>query len=133
MIPKARKREFILTASGGDVADVFVKFIDLLLTNDREDCLQSIMLQYQDLYRKSKNILHGKLITAVEIDDVTRDALLKSIETKVKGTLEVEKIVDPSILGGFILELDFVQWNASLSRQLNDIKKQYIERNRRII
>ena len=133
MIPKARKREFILTASGGDATDVFVKFIDLLLTNDREDCLQSIMLQYQDLYRKSKNILHGKLITAVEIDDVTRDALLKSIETKVKGTLEVEKIVDPSILGGFILELDFVQWNASLSRQLNDIKKQYIERNRRII
>jgi F-type H+-transporting ATPase subunit delta len=133
MIPKARKREFILTASGSDVTDVFIKFIDLLLTNDREDCLQSIMLQYQELYRRSKNILHGKLITAVEIDDITRDTLIKSIETKVKGTLEVEKIVDPSILGGFILELDFVQWNASLSRQLNDIKKQYIERNRRII
>ena len=105
----------------------------MLLTNDREDCLQSVMLQYQEQYRKSKNILHGKLVTAVAIDDATRDDLIKSIELKVKGKLEVEKIVDPSILGGFILELDFVQWNASLSRQLNDIKKQYIERNRRII
>ena len=133
MIPKAKKREFILTACSDDITDVFKSFIDLLLTNDREDCLQSIMLQYQEQYRKSKNILHGKLITAVEIDDITRDDLIKSIELKVNGKLEVEKIVDPSILGGFILELDFVQWNASLSRQLNDIKKQYIERNRRII
>jgi F-type H+-transporting ATPase subunit delta len=51
----------------------------------------------------------------------------------MKGTLELEKIVDPEILGGFILELDFVRWNASLSNQLNRIKNQYIERNRRIV
>jgi F-type H+-transporting ATPase subunit delta len=133
MISKAMKRKIILTACGDDVADAFKTFIDLLLANDREDCLQYIMLQYQELYRKSKNILHGKLITAVEIDDATKSNLIKSIELKVKGKLEVEKIVDPAILGGFILELDFVRWNASLSRQLNDIKKQYIERNRRII
>lgn len=133
LIPKAKKREFILTACGNDVTDTFTTFIDLLLTNDREDCLQSIMLQYQEQYRKSKNIIHGKLITAVAIDDETKNSLLKSIELKVKGKLEVDKIVDPSILGGFILELDFVRWNGSLSRQLNDIKKQYIERNRRII
>ena len=133
LIPKAKKREFILTACSDDVTDTFKTFIDLLLSNDREDCLQSIMLQYQEQYRKSKNIIHGKLITAVEIDDNTKNDLIKSIELKVKGKLEVEKIVDPSLLGGFILELDLVQWNASLSRQLNDIKKQYIERNRRIV
>ena len=133
LISKANKRNIIFTACGNDVPDAFTKFIDLLLTNDREDRLQYIMLQYQELYRKSKNIIHGKLITAVEIDDATKNHLIKSIELKVKGKLEVEKIVDPGILGGFILELDFVRWNASLSRQLNDIKKQYIERNRRII
>lgn len=133
LIPKTKKKNFILTACGDNVSDVFIKFIDLLLANDRAVCLQYIMLQYQELYRESKNILHGKLITAVEIDDVTRENLIKSIELKVKGKLELEKVVDPKILGGFILELDFVRWNASLSRQLNDIKKQYIERNRRII
>lgn len=133
MISKAQKRKIILTACGDDVADAFVTFIDLLLTNDREDCLQYIMLQYQEMYRKSKNILQGKLITAVEIDDATKSSLIQAIELKVKGKLEVEKIVDATILGGFILELGFVRWNASLSRQLNDIKKQYIERNRRII
>ncbi len=133
LTPKSKKRDIILTACGDDVTDAFKRFISLLLKNDRESNLLYIMLQYQELYRKSKNILYGKLITAVEIDDATKDQLIKSIELKAKGKLELEKIVDPSILGGFILDLDFVRWNASLSRQLNDIKKQYIERNRRII
>ncbi len=133
LIPKAKKRQFIITASGEGVSDVFIKFIDLLLENDRQDCLQSIMLQYQELYNSSKNILRGKLITAIEIDDATMSLLSKSVEQKVEGKLELEKIIDPNILGGFILELDFIRWDASLIRQLNSIKQQYIERNRRIV
>ena len=105
----------------------------MLLLNNREDCLQSIMLEYQEQYRKSKNILRGKLITAVEIDKPTTQSLIASIEGKVKGNLELEKIIDPKILGGFILEVDFYRWDASLMGQLNRIKKQYIERNRRIV
>ena len=133
MIPKANKRKLILTASGEMTSDVFEKLIDLLLKNDREDCLQSIMLEYQEQYRKSQNMIHGKLITAVEIDDATTKLLIDSIEHKIDGTLDLEKIVNPKILGGFILEVDFVRWDASLSGQLNSIKKQYIERNRRIV
>ncbi|HUI33253.1 MAG: F0F1 ATP synthase subunit delta [Dysgonamonadaceae bacterium] len=133
MVPKSRKREIILTAAGEKTSDVFEKNIDMLLLNNREDCLQSIMLEYQEQYRKSKNILRGKLITAVEIDKPTTQSLIASIEGKVKGNLELEKIIDPKILGGFILEVDFYRWDASLMGQLNRIKKQYIERNRRIV
>ena len=133
MIPKAEKRKIILTASGEMTSDVFEKLIDLLLKNDREDCLQSIMLEYQEQFRRSKNILHGKLGTAVEIDDKTTAHLIATIEHKIEGTLDLEKIVDPDILGGFILEVDFIRWDASLSGQLNSIKRQYIDRNRRIV
>ena len=133
MLPKTEKRKIILTASGEKISDVFEKFIDLLLKNDREDCLQNIMLTYQEQYRKSKNMLHGRLITAVEIDDTTTEHLIKTIEHKIKGDLDLEKIVNPDILGGFVLEVDFVRWDASLISQLNSIKRQYIERNRRIV
>lgn len=133
LLSKQKKRELIITASGGKVSDVFMRFINLLLENDREACLQSIMLQYQEVYNESKNIIRGTLITAVEIDDATMSMLKKSVEQKVEGTLELEKTVNPEILGGFILDLDFIRWDASLSRQLNSIRNQYIERNRRII
>lgn len=133
MISMENKRKMITTASDIELSDVFEKFIELLLKNDRADSLQNIMLAYQEQYRKSKNIFHGKLITAVEIDEATTQTLISSIQHKIKGTLDLEKIVNPKILGGFILEVDFVRWDASLSGQLNSIKKQYIDRNRRII
>ena len=133
LIPKKRKRKFIISACGEHISDLFIKFIDLLLKNDRQDCLQSIMMQYQDAYNQSKNILRGKLITAVEIDNATAAHLTKSVEHKVEGKLDLEKIIDPSILGGFILDLDSIRWDASLKRQLNAIKQQYIQRNRRIV
>ncbi len=133
MVSKEKKREVILIAAGGKILDVFEKTVDLLLTNGREDCLQGIMLEYEEQYRKSKNILRGKLTTAVEIDEPTTQNLIATIEKKVEGNLELEKTIDPTILGGFILQVDFIRWDASLRGQLNRIKKQYIERNRRIV
>ena len=133
MIPKTKKKEIILTAFGEKTTDAIDRFINLLLENNRESHLQYIMLEYQEQYLTSKGILRGKLTTAVEIDDITTQHLIESLEKKVKGKLELKKIIDPKILGGFILQIDYNRWDASLSGQLNRIKKQYIERNRRIV
>lgn len=133
LIHKTKKKEIILTAFGEKASDAIERLIDLLLRNNRESFLQYIMLEYQEQYRLSKNVYQGKLITAVEIDDITTKNLVESLEKKVKGKLELKKTIDPSILGGFILQVDYNRWDASLSGQLNRIKKQYIERNRRIV
>ena len=44
---------------------------------------------------------------------------------------EVE--VDPNLIGGFVLDLDEFLMDASVKHQLDQIREQFIERNRRII
>jgi glutamine synthetase len=44
-------------------------------------------------------------------------------EKTVEGTFEIEKETEPDILGGFLLEIDFYRWDASLVRQLQEIKE----------
>ena len=133
LLSKSRKRGLILTASGGEWSEEFENVVSLLLRNNREEYLHSIMFVFQDLYRRSLNVYKGKLTTAVEINDETIKTLTKSIESKLNGNLELTRVIDPEILGGFILEVDYNRWDASLKGQLNRIKKQYIERNRRIV
>lgn len=133
LISKDKKRELILTASGGERSEIFENVVGLLLRNNREDHLQGIMLEFQELYCRSLNVYRGKLTTAVEIDNNTEKDLINSIENKLNGELELTRIIDPEILGGFILEVDYKRWDASLRGQLNRIKKQYIDRNRRIV
>lgn len=133
VLSKENKRKVILTASGINTSPVFQSFIDLVLRNNRESLLHSTVLKYEELYRKKNNILHGKLTTAVAVDKTTEEKLIKLVEKQITGTLELEKVVDPSILGGFLMEIDSVRWDASIKNQLNRIKSEYIERNRRIV
>ena len=133
VLPLKEKRQLILNAAGGETSKTFEKFTDLLLKNGREEQVQYVMLKFIDLYRKQKNIRYGKLTTASEVDKVTEDRLISLVTDKVGGTLELEKVVDPNILGGFMLEVEDVRWDASLSGQLTRIRNEYIERNRRIV
>ncbi len=63
--------------------------------------------------------------------------MLQSLKALVKGKTGDDVIidvdVDPSLVGGFVLDLDGYLLDASVKRQLEVIREQFIERNRRII
>jgi len=133
VLGKTEKRKIILLAAGGNVCTPFEKFLDLVLDNNRENHLLSIALKYIDLFRKQKNIHYGKLTTASTINAVTEKKLMAMVENTTGGTIEMEKVIDPDIIGGFLFEVDFVRWDASISGQLRRIKKEYIEKNNKIV
>jgi len=133
MLAKAEKRKFIGLSAGGNVSQPFDRFTDLILENKREEYLLSIMLKYVDLYRKQKNIHVGKLITAAPLEPTTEKRLITLMENETGGTVEIEKIVDPALLGGFLFEVGFVRWDASISGQLQHIKNEYISKNKKIL
>lgn len=133
VLANAEKRKIILLAAGGKVSKSFERFLDLVLENNREKFLHEIALKLIDLYRKQKNIHYGKLTTALQVNAETEKRLMTLVENTTGGTIEMEKLVDPEILGGFLFEVDFVRWDASISGQLRRIKKEYIEKNNKTI
>ena len=133
VMAKADKLKVIKLAAGGNTSKQFARFVDLLLENNREIHLQSIMLKFADLYRKTKNIHSGKLTTASPVEALVEKRLVDMIQKSTGGTVEIEKIVDPAILGGFQFEVDFVRWDASLSGQLQRIRTEFIEQNKKVL
>ena len=47
------------------------------------------------------------------------------LPTQITSVLELESKVDPSLIGGFVLEFDNNLVDASVVRDLRDIKKQF--------
>lgn len=133
VLAKAEKYKIILLAAGGKVSKSLSRFVEILLENNREVHLLSIALKYIDLYRKENNIHSGKLTTATIVEKSVEKRLLAMMQNATGGTVEIEKIINPAILGGFQLEVDFVRWDASLSGQLQRIKADYIEKNKSIV
>lgn len=133
VLSQEEKKKIMLLAAGGNVSPVFDKFINLLIQNNREEDLHSVMLKYIDLYRKKHNIHYGKLTTATEVDAATEKKLITIMQQQTGGTIELDKVVDPSLVGGFTFEVDFVRWDASIANQLRMIRKEYIEINKTVV
>ena len=55
------------------------------------------------------------------------------VKQKTGDDVIIEVDVDPSIIGGFVFDIDDYLMDASIKRQLDIIREQFIERNRRII
>ena len=127
------KSSLICNAAGIKVCKEFVRFVELVLRERREGYVQSMSLMYIDLYRKLKNITIGRLITAYPVDKETEERMKEIVHNRTHGEVDFETKVDPSIEGGFIFEVDTYRLDASVSTQLRRVKRQFIEKNRRIV
>ena len=122
MLSKVKKQALLITALGGEKVSALSKsFVDLVLKEDRENMIQFMANSYVTLYRKQKNVIRGKLTTAVAVSAATEQKMRKMVEGKTNGTVEFETEVNPDIIGGYILEYDTYRMDSSVRTKLNNI------------
>ena len=121
MLSKDSKKELLLAAVGNKASELTQRFISLILKEGRENIIQFIANSYISLYRKQKNLIRAKLLTATTLSADSEKKLRKLVESKTNGTVEFETKVDKDIIGGFILEYDTYRLDASVKSKLNNI------------
>ncbi|WP_298237163.1 ATP synthase F1 subunit delta [uncultured Algibacter sp.] len=124
VIPSSAKKAVLL--------DVFkssnkttLSLINILISNNRIDILGNVASKYNQLFDQSKGIEIATVTTAIALTaDLKKKVLAKAKELTGKN-VEVENIIDESILGGFILRIGDVQYNASVVNQLSKLKREF--------
>jgi F-type H+-transporting ATPase subunit delta len=111
------------------LSSLSMSMINLVIKNKREVYLPGIARNFKDLYRKNKGIRTATLVTADQVDD----AGMKSIKDLIKKTydadVELSSSVDGDLIGGFVLTIENMQYNASVSNSLRKLKKQLLQTN----
>lgn len=119
-------KKSVLLEIFGDSSKSVLNLIDILISNNRIDILSDVAQKYNQLFDASKGIELATVTTAVALtDDLKKKVLAKAKELTGKD-IEVENIIDESIIGGFILRIRDIQYNASIANQLNKLKKEFI-------
>lgn len=134
IISKDKKLKFICIAVAGNdsPSDVFIRLMNFVLNKKRESYLLSISLMFLDLYRQYKNVVFAKITTAIPISSEVVENMKKLIINKLNSKVMIKQVVDPSIKGGFILDLDNnYRFDASVATQLKKIGKQLMERSKK--
>lgn len=133
ILSKEEKIKLLCEAAGGKVSNEYKRFVTLVLEERREKFMQFIAYSYIDLYRKMNHINIGKLTTASPVEEKIIERMKNMVAKGTRGTVEFETHVEPSILGGFIFEIDFNRLDASIATQINKVQQQFIDKNRRIV
>jgi F-type H+-transporting ATPase subunit delta len=87
--------------------------------------LLSIAKQYSIIYDYSKSIQVAKVTTAIPLTKELEKKVMAKIVELTNNKANLENIVNPSILGGFILRVGDVQYDASISNHLNELRKEF--------
>ncbi len=124
MISKETKEGLLVAAVGGKPSELTLKFFALVLKEGREDMMQFMANSYVTLYRKKKNIIRGKLTTAVAVSADTEQKMRRLVESNTNGTVDFETEIDPEIIGGFVLEYDTYRMDASVKSNIQNILTQ---------
>ena len=97
----------------------------LLLVNKRFELLNAIALQFTALYDELNGIEVAKVTTAFPITTDLEAKVLAKIATFSDKKITLQNIVDPSIIGGFILRMGDKQYNASVENRLQNLKREF--------
>jgi F-type H+-transporting ATPase subunit delta len=109
-----------------NVDSLTFNFLLLLIDNKREIFLASICRYLQLLYKEKMGIQEGSIVTAIPLDNNSKEEVNQLIRKKFNIEIELKEKVDPSIIGGFILRIEDQQIDASISSQLKKIKTELI-------
>ena len=133
VVSPEKKKELLAGALGGNISPQLEKFADLLLQNGRMDFLPEILHSFTEMHDRADGIRRARLTVVREAPE----SLIKNLRTLVKektgDDVEIEVIIDPSVIGGFVFDIDDYLLDASVKRQLDIFREQFIKRNRRII
>lgn len=131
------------------------KFLELLIRNGRIGDVRLVLTTFVTEYYRSRHIKRARLVVAdpalldpeptpsdpVPVEGSLRQAQRPALEPRLRDLIEkqtgcrliLKTEVNPSLIGGFVFEVEDTVLDASVSRQLDIIRRQFMEKNRRIV
>ena len=98
---------------------------DLLTSNKRIDILRDVTSKYIMLFDELNEKEKATVITAFPLTDKLESKVLKKVKELTDKSIELENIVDETIIGGFILRVGDKQYNASVLNKLNNLRREF--------
>ncbi len=99
--------------------------INLLVENKRLPLLSEVAKQYILLYDEHKGSQIAEVTTAVPLTDSLEEKVLAKIEEIIGKKVSLENVIDPTIIGGFILRVGDKQFDASILGKMNNLRRTF--------
>ena len=109
--------------------DLTHKLLDLLAQKNRIHQLDQVADAFVELYEQKHNIQRATVISASELGHSTEKEIRKKIKELTGSEAELTKEIDASLIGGFLLKINDMQFDASVSGKFNRLRQELTTQN----
>ncbi len=124
-LTKERKEMLLIAAAntGQEVSASTRKFVNLCVSQRRENIMQFIATSFSAQYETANNVISGSLILARPVSEKLAERIKAIVEARTQKTVEMKVSINPEIKGGFILQYGDNRMDASLKGQLEHLRR----------
>ena len=124
-VVKGTDKKEVLTKIFKGSNDITEGLISILVDNKRISLFQEVALKYIILNEQLKGQDIGYVTTAVPMTSDLENKILEKVVAITGKKVTLENKVDESIVGGFILRVGDLQYDASIASKLNGLKREF--------
>ena len=121
---KVDQKQSALLAVFADANSVTKSLFHLLFENKRFEILVSVAVEYRALFDTINGVEVATVTTAVPMDEALEAKVLAKIATLSDKKITIINTVDPAIIGGFIIRIGDMQYNAAVAHRLQVLKRE---------
>ena len=120
----AEKKQLLAGAAELDGKDALKAFLGLLAEAEAMDSLPAILAEYSRLALAAQGGVECRVTCARQPDEATQETIRQAV-CKLRGAKNavLEIAIDPSILGGFVLDVEGVTYDRSVKGRLDRLAR----------
>ena len=104
------------------VHQISMNYMLIMVRKNRESIIPEIALQVVELYQQFKNILTVHFTSPAPPDSEVRKKVIELMKSYTNSDIDLKAEIDESLIGGFVLSWKDKQYDASIRREIEEIR-----------
>lgn len=121
-LPKDKKAAIVDELFGEKASSLTVGLVQLLVSQDRASELPSIARALVETAAASRNKAVAEIRSAIPLDEVTIERLAAALSKATGKVLEVNAVVDESVVGGIVARVGDVVIDGSIASRVESLR-----------
>ena len=121
-IPIDERLSLMEQTFGGAMDEAVLSFLQLLCQKGHIREFETAAEEYRALWQAAAQVSDATITSAIPLSDAQQQKLTRKLEQTFGRTVRAVYTVDPSVLGGVVVEMDGKVLDGSLRERLRDLK-----------
>ncbi len=122
-IPKSERTAALASAFEGKINEHILSFLQLLCEHARAESFFECAAEFARLREWASGTAIAVVKTAVELSDAQKQGLIQALQKRTGKTVSLKCVVDATLLGGIVVELDGQLLDGSVKNNLKHARE----------